>query len=462
MSLEECIQTAIDNNLSVKRSELAYTAAQINLSESKANRYPSLNFGANYGTNWGRSIDPTTNRFISRQINTSGITGSAGMLIFGGGQVHYSIKQSQLNIEASQFDVEKSKNDISLDIATFYLNVIFNKELVENANFQLESSNQQLSRTKRLVELGSLPRTSELELVSQVASNEVTVVNAQNNLALARLNLKQAMLLPSSQNIEIIVPNLELDSTWLIVASAEDIFQTALTNQPEIKSAKKQIESANYGVKVSTGAYYPTLSINGGLFTNYSSAADMSRTIYDNDNPILNEVPIGYYYQNPTTIATVYTAIETGTPIGDEQFGWGKQWNENFSQSFSLNLSIPVFNKLRTKSSVQRSKIQLQQMEIAVVEEQNFLRQTIESAYNDASAAQKTYFASTKQVDALEETFRAMENQYNLGVANFTDYQVASNNLFRAKSDLVRSKYDYIFRKKILEFYQNLPLTFEQ
>ena len=185
LSLQECISIALENNLTVKRSTLNAELSKISLLESQASRLPSLNFGANYGNNWGRSIDPTTNSFIAQQIKTSGLSGNSGLNLFAGGQIHFSIKQSQLNLFAAQYDLESTNDNIAMNIANFYLNIIFNQELLENALLQLKSTQQQLNRTQRLVAVGSLPRTSEMALISQLAGNQVTLVNAENNLALA-------------------------------------------------------------------------------------------------------------------------------------------------------------------------------------------------------------------------------------------------------------------------------------
>lgn len=451
LDLQQCIEIAIENNLSVKRSMLLKERARINLVQAQANRLPNLNVGGGYGYNWGRSIDPTTNQFINQQITFSGVNGNANLTLFNWFNLANTVKQNRLFLESSDYDVDKAKNDISLNIATFYLNVIFNRELVENAQYQLESSQNQLERTKKLVAGGALPRTNELELISQVATNEVNLVNAQNNLDLAFLNLKQAMLIPVAQKLDIVVPELEPDRDAFPDASAGAIFEVAVEAMPEIRSAELQVQSALMGIRIAQAAYTPTLSLSAGFSTNYSDAFGQ-RFIPGSGDPI----------QTPTGLVTESgEQVLTFTPSGEYvDYGFSDQFENNLSRSLQLNLSIPIFNNLQANSNVQRSKIALQQSEIAVTEQRNLLRQTIETAYNDAFAASKTYAASQRQVEALEETFRAVENQYNLGASNFTDYQVASNNLFGARSDMVRAKYDFIFKTKILDFYQGKPVTF--
>ncbi|MFT6865589.1 MAG: outer membrane protein [Cyclobacteriaceae bacterium] len=464
LDLQECVRIALENNLSIQRSVLFRENARVNMDQSRASQLPNVNLGGSYGYNWGRSIDPTSNQFITQQINFTGLNGNANMVLFNWFRLANTVKQNQLILESTEFDEDKAKNDISLNIATFYLNVIFNKELVDNANFQIENSRKQLERTKKLVASGSLARTSELELISQVASNEVNLITAQNNLDLALLNLKQGMMLPATQKIDIVIPDIDMDGGGMILPPVSEVYSAALDNMPEIKSAELMVQSAEMGIDVAKSGYTPTISLNAGFSTNYSNAFKEYRI--DADNPYtFNTDANGDVITTPTFYRTTtgLEGIEQLSVIPNGTFstvGFSTQFKNNLSKQLSMNLSIPIFNNLRNSSNVQRQKIALRQAEINVLEQQNFLRQTVETAHNDANAAAKVYSASQKQVDALVETFRSIENQYNFGAANFTEYQVASNNLFGAKSDLVRAKYDYIFKTKILDFYLGKTLSF--
>lgn len=452
LSLEECIEIAVENNLAVQRSNLNLESAQVALMQAQAQRYPTINLNGNAGYNWGRGIDPTTNQFIDQRISFNGIGGNASMPLINGLQTHNAIKQSKIDAEATEYDLQKSINDISLNTSLNYLNVIFNKELLENAKFQLESSQQQLDRTKILVESGALPISNELQLVSQVATNEVNLINAQNNLDLAVLTLKQGLLLPPGEEIDIIIPEITIDEAELENSTVMEVYEVALSNQPEIQSAELRVESAKVGVDVSKGAIFPTLNLSGGFSTNYSDA-------FIRFNPT-SAVPT----QETTDLQTVSgeaIVLNTFDVSGDfETVDLSTQYDNNLSKRLTMSLNVPIFNGFRTRSDIQRSRISLQQAEIASTEQRNNLYQTIESSYRNALAAAKTHSASQKQVASLEETLRAVENQYNNGAANFTDYQVASNNLFQARTDLSRAKYDFIFKKKVLEFYQGKPLSF--
>lgn len=454
LTLEECIEIAVDNNLTVQRSELNLRTAEVGLMQAKAQRYPTFNANGNFGYNWGRGIDPTTNQFIDQRINFNGLGASTSLPIINGLQVHNSIKQSKLDREASDYDLKKATNDISLNTALNYVNVIFNKELLENAKFQLESSQQQLERTTLLVESGALPLANKLQLESQVSTNEVNLINSQNNLNLAVLTLKQGLLLPPGDEIDITIPDITVDQAEIEQTSIIELYNEAVDNQPEIKSAELRVKSADVGLDVSRGAMYPTLSLSGSMNTNYSDAFQ--------DISVVNAVPTG-------NLQATTLQLQDGTPIFEQEFDvqlasetvpLSTQYDNNLNTRLSLNLNVPIFNNFRTRANVQRSKIALQQAEINKQEQENTLYQTIETSYRNAVAAAQTYSASQKQVASLDETLRAVENQYNNGAANFTDYQVAINNLYQARTDLSRAKFDYVFRKKVLEFYQGKPLTF--
>lgn len=418
MTLQECVELAIENNINVQRSKLSLETAEANQKQSEFARYPNLNTGAGYQINFGRSIDPTSNQFINDRINSFGLSGSSNVTLYNWGNLQNAVKQSKAQVEASTYDVERSSNNVQLDVVTFYLNVIFNQELLENARYQLQSSQEQLERTKKLVAANSLPRTSELELISQVASNEVNVINAENNLNLAKLSLKQVMLLPASEIIEVSLPEADVEEADLTIGS-DEVFAAAEQAMPEIKAADLRVMGAEFGYEAARSTLYPTLSFGAGVRSNFSSAAKP----FDPEDPA-------------------------------SQWTFTEQLADNLSQFVSLNLSIPVFNGYSARLNVQRSKVSMKQAELNAVEQRNFLRQTIETAYNDVQAASKSYSAASRQVEALEETFRTLERRIALQAANSTEYQVASNNLFQAKSDLTRAKFDYIFKKKLLDFYQ--------
>lgn len=454
---QECADYALKNNLNVKRGELNVKFEEINLRQSKADMFPTLNFGTQYGINWGRSIDPTTNLFLAQRIQSLGVQGGSSVTLFSGLQKLNTIKQNKLNLQASGNDLDKAYNDVIFDVITYYTNVIFSRELLETSKLQLETTRQQLDRTQKLVDAGSLPISQVLDLQSQLASNELDVVNAENNLNLALLNLKQAMQMPASEELEIVVPEIDASVYNFLGLSANGIYEVAERTQPEVKSADLGVQSSVIGEKIAKGSLYPSMTMGYNMFTNYSDVLNPLQ-LPDGTFGEPDEIPnAGFVTGNPGQTVTLFNPNPNFISVTNNV---GNQFDDNLSRALTFTFSIPVFNGLATRSGIQRSNIAKEQAEINAREIRNQLRQIIETAFNDALAASKAYEASQKQVSALEESFRVTEKRYNLGAVNFVDYQIAQNNLFGARSDLLRTKYDFIFKTKILDFYQGNPLEF--
>ncbi len=450
-TLQRCIDYALEHNLTVQNQQLNVDLNEVNLQQSKLNLAPTVNASSNLGLNWGLSINPVTN-FAQQQQQTNANAGlNASWLIFGGGRNLRTIRQNKALLENGENDLEKIKNDVILSLITLYTNVIFNEELFHNAETQYKSTKSQLERTAKQVKAGALPRSAELDLIAQLASNELNVIDAENNVQISLLQLKQAMLLSGSDYLGVIIPEIELDSSMLANINAQNIYKIAEAAMPEIRSADGQVAAAEIGIDVAKGSYLPTLRLNAGVNTNYSSIiADrgLSET-----NGTFTDVPIGFVGSSAGPM--VVTPIE-----GRDTFDYptGQQLGDNFGQSVSLSLSIPIFNNYQANAAVQRAKITRERAVVQAQQVRQQLRQTIETSSNDALSAAKSYVSSFKRVEAQEESFRATKQRYENGAANYTEYQVAENNLFQAKSDLLRAKYSFIFRLKILDFYQGKPI----
>jgi len=461
-SLEECIEYALDNNLSVKQSEYTVNDNEVQLTRSKGGMYPTANMGGGYSNLWGRSIDPTTNLFSTQRIQSLGLQLSANYTLYGGSQNRNSVKQNRLNLTSATFDLEKARNDIMLNVTLEFLTVVLNIELLENSQLQLEITKAQLETTSKQVEFGALPVSSELDLIAQVESNEVQVINAENNLRIAYLRLKQLLLLSADTPFEIEIPDVDQIEIEKEPVTANSVYEEAQKIMPEIKSVDTQVESAEMSVKIARGGMDPRLTLGGNMSSNYSSARDQERFMADPDGGSI-EIPtqIGYVINplEPTQQIPVFRDIEIPNGETVPDYPVGQQLQDNWSYSVSLNLYIPIFNGLQTRTQHQRAKIYSEQTRILAQQTRQNLRQTIELAYTDAHAAAKTYNASIRQVESLTESFRAAEKSYNLGAMNIYDYQVSSNNLFMARSDLLRAKYNYIFTTKVLDFYLGKPLS---
>jgi outer membrane protein len=454
-TLRECVDYALANNLQIKRSELDVELSNIDKLQSKLAMLPSANAQGSYGFNWGRGIDPVTNDFVSSQRNGyTSLGASSGVTLFNGFRIQNTIKQSNLELEASEEDLAKSRNDVSLNVVSLFVNVVFNKELVGNARLQLESSQQQFERTRKLVAAGSLPKSDELNLDAQVATNELNLVNQENALALSLLQLQQALQLPASDDFDVEIPEIAAEDL-VIDQTREEIYQIAKGAMPEIASARLQMESSRYGVKAARGQLYPRLTLGGSVNSNYSSSS-ATRFVPNGD---LIQYETAYYWVNSDNQRVM---IYGSRPDGSLQeiYRFKDQVKDNLYKSVNLTLSIPIFNGFNARANLQRAMISNEQARIISREVENALRQNVETSYNNAIAAAKSYNAATRQVEAREEAYRIAQQRHAIGAANYVEYQLAENDLFQARSDLARGKYEFIFTKKVLDFYLGKPLGF--
>ncbi|MBC6366006.1 TolC family protein [Algoriphagus sp. AK58] len=416
--LESCVQIALDNNLTLKRTELNQQIIEADLLQNKGQRIPTLSTGSSYGFRWGRSINPVTNLFENNRIGNVNLTANSNVALFRGNQINNNIARAKTNLESGMYTLEATKNEITLNIINLFINVVFNREQVKIAENQLKTTQEQLERTSKLVAAGSLPISDQLDLQSQNASNQLEVINAKNNLRIAKLNLAQAMQIPFTDDFDVIEPKFEINNTLMASENPEEIFAKAVEYMPEIKAAETDLRSAEYGVKIAKGAFYPTLGLGANVFTNYVDQ------VFGQDRP-----------------------------------SFGTQIETNLSQAAQLQLSIPIFTNFNNKSNLQRARAQQQISEVAALEAKNKLRQDIETAYNSALSAQLSFEASQTRVKSLEETFRIAQQRFDLGAINSVDFQIAQNNLFNAQADLLNAKYTYIFRVKVLDFYLGNPIN---
>ena len=447
-TLRELIDYAIANNLTVKRSTYAVETGEVNYLQSKVTMLPTVNANGSYGYNWGRSIDPGSNSFTENRIKSVNLSASGSLLLWNGFRLMYNMKQNGTELEALNEDLIKSRNDVILSVITLYINVVFNKELYNNARLQLRSTDEQLQRTRKLADAGSVPRANVLNLEAQHATNELNLIQRENALNFTVLQLKQALQLPSSVAMDVVLPQADLNAEDVINKTPEEIYDIATSTMPEIKAAQLRRKSASYALYSTRGNYYPRLSLNASLSTVYSD----QRFVFVPDGTT-TEQPIGYVQGSPGTI--IVAPSRNGSVVLP---GYGDQFENNLGKSLGFNLQIPIFNGFATRSASQRAAINRNLAEINLTENENRLRQTVETAYNDAIASIKTYNSSQRQVSARDEAFRMTKQRFDIGAVNYVEYQVAENDLFQAQSDMLRAKYDFIFRKKVLDFYQGLPL----
>jgi len=428
-TLEDCLRHAQVNNITIKKAFLNTEISKQNHFQSKMALLPNLNASLSDNTNFGRNIDPVTNQITIDRVRNNNFSLSSSVTLFNGFQSINNVRKNNFDYLSSKYDAEKIANDISVNIVTAYLQLLYNSDLVEVSQQKVDVSKLQVERISKMVEVGSLPKGDLLNTESQKAQEELQLINAQNQRDIAKLNLMQLLDLSVSESFDIVQLEVEVDENYSTVDN-QAVYALALENLPDVKSAETKLKSSERSLAISQGTRSPRLSLSASVGTLYSDAN--RRLFYDS----LGAIPT---YQD---------------------YSFEDQFNDNVSQAISLSLSIPIFNNWQANASISRAKIGVLQAQYSLQEAKNNLRKTIEQAQNDARSAQKKYIASKKAVAYQEESFQYTQNKYDLQLVNSYDYNNAKNTLFKAETDLLQSKYDYLFKTKMLDFYMGKPLKF--
>ncbi|NOU60546.1 TolC family protein [Marinifilum caeruleilacunae] len=427
-SLEKCINYAKEHNIDLQLRKLDAEVQANNTTQSKFDLLPSLNGSTSYNFSYGRTLRAdNTYGDINTQSGSLGL--SAGVTLFNGFQKYNSIKQNELDLKASLQDVEKAKEDLALNITSSYLNILFNKELLQVAEEKLKVTKLQIKRTEALVEAGTLPKGTLMEQNAQAAREELEVVNSLNNLDLALLDLAQLLDLENPSDFDISIPELPVLNATRSMVDPESVFINALEFRPEMKAARYRLESSEKGLYIAKGQRAPSLSMSGYWGSSYSK-----------DFP-------------------EYGLDANGAPvIVREEMKLSDQLSNRENKAFGFNLNIPIFNGGQVNRNIANAKINIDRNKLYMENSKNALRKEIQQAHANARAAMNKYFSSETAVSSTEEAFRYTEEKFNLGLVNSVDYNQEKNNLFQAKSNLLQAKYEYIFRTKILDFYNGIEI----
>lgn len=417
-SLLKCIDYALENNIQIKQQSLNSNYYNNELSQAKSNRLPNLNAGFQNNMNYGRTLG-SDNTYLNINSNSTSGNLSTNVTLWNGFTLNNAVKKADLDLQASLADMDKAKNDIMLNIAAAYLEILYAQELQKVAEDVLKITQLQIDRTNKLVDAGSLAKGSLFEIEAQAAREELDVVNTQNTVQLNYLTLYQLLELPSTESFKIEVPVLPEIGANMSLINSMDIFKTSVSLMPEVKSAELKFESSKKQLLIAKGNLYPSLSLGGSYYNNYNNK---------------------YKYPDP--------------PYGTgEMISFKDQFKSNQRYGFGFSLSIPIFNRFQVRNGISNAQIQVESNELQLQSTKNLLRKDIEQAYTNALAAFKRYIANQKTVVASKEAFRYTEEKFNVGMVNSVEYNQSKNNLSKAQSDLLQAKYEYIFRTKILDFY---------
>ena len=448
-NLQQCIDYALKNNPTIKQNALNADINMVSYNQSKATILPSLNAGANHTYNNGQKIDPYTNKFASSTILSENFYAQAQVTLWSGLQQYNNVKKNQYAYLSSKENYEQQKNDLALNVASSFLQVVYNTELLKVADNQVQISQQQLDRTQKLADAGAAAMSSVYDIKAQLATDQYSYVTAQNNYNLSLLSLKQLLYLDSLNSFSIEKPAFELTAADLAAYQPTDIYQMALKSQHKIKSAEYNLISSEKNLSYAKGKISPSLTLSGTLGSGYSG---LDKTI--SSAVFTGTTSTGYY--TSTGEQVVQPTFNTTT----KTTAWANQLNNNLNKSIAFSLSIPLFNGLSTYANIQTAKLQMLSNQYGYDIAKQQLYKTIVQAYTDAQGALNKYASAKVAYETSVQSFNYAEQKFNAGVLNSFDFNNSKNRTLKTETDMLNAKYDFIFKLKVLDYYQGKPLTF--
>ncbi|HMS67718.1 MAG: TolC family protein [Saprospiraceae bacterium] len=440
--LQKCIKTAIDNNLTLKNAALTKESAAIDLTQAKHGQYPNLSGSSGTFLNFGRTIDPTSNQFIAANFFSNNYSVNTGILLFNGFRLRNQIKQSELSFQSAMLDQEQTIRNITLDVATAYLNALFAKERINVAQSNLAISEQQLNQTQKLIDAGNSAPNEIFNIQSLFAQNNQALVAARNDYTLGLLQLKQLMNISVETNFEV-GANANVDNlTDPLSVELSTLMSRGSSNQPSLKARQIDVLAAEKGTDIAKARYYPTINLGGSLSTNYSN---QGRIVTGFNTEISSQTVI--FQNNPVTIG-----FQNQVPIFADK-PYFSQLKDNLSYGFGLNISIPILSNYQIKGGVERAKINVERAEIALKQEQLTINSNIQRAYADAINARTSLDAIKATLDSEKNAYDAASKRFEIGAVNSFDLTNAKTRLDIANTNYLNAKYEYIFRSKLLDFY---------
>ena len=425
-TLQECVEYAVENNLTIEQYELDLENANIDKSDAMGNLLPNLNGSSSMSSNTGFSINPTNNLPTNSTAFNVNLGVSSNVTLFDGLRNIHQINRAKINAIANQYRLDDLKDDIRLSVANAYLQVLSSKEQLKTFRAQYAVTEQDLKRTKELVESGVLPRGDLLEIEATAATQQQQIVNGEGMVLISRVNLAQLLQITDYENFDIAEEEFLIPPSDILDNPAKVIFDKALTFRNDIKFSESNVELAKKDLEIAKGGYYPTLSAFFQYGTRYSDVTQI---------PDGNGVP---YTPNFTDQLWIFDGI-----------------------SYGAQLNIPIFNGWSTKNNVKRSHISLEKAKLQLEQNKLDLETNIQQAYVDVSTFEKAYEAAEKTLEARRLAYEYAKERYEVGLMNAFDFSQAQARVDNAQADVIRTKYDYIFRLKILEFYFGLPISLD-
>ena len=451
-TLQDAINYALKHNISIQQNELNQRLALLTWRQSQYAQLPSLNVSPTYGISKGRSIDPTSNQFVTGSYNFLSASASSNVLVFGWFQQRNTIAKNKYSWEAAQADLNQLKNDVSLNIATGFLRVLMAREQIKVNEKQVALSAAQLQQTQKFAAVGRLPELNVAQLEAQLASDSSALISALSDYNASILDIKALLNLDFSQSFEAVIPDLPMeDRISLQTLSPEYIYQEAVKNVPSVRSAALKLKSAQKNWNAARGGLLPQLSLSGQLGSNWTS------TYRQFDGYTLSGTSSTGTFVNIG--GTQYDVMQPNVIPRYSSPNMFTQLENNFRQTISATLNVPLFNGWQTQYQVRQAKLNILTQELTQYQTELKLKQDVYKAHNDATNAVQKYYAAKRSQEAAQRAFDFAAKRYELGLTNTVEYLSTQNNLYKAEASLLNSKYDLIFKLKVIDYYLGKQLT---
>ncbi|MCX7728177.1 MAG: TolC family protein [Bacteroidia bacterium] len=447
LTLQQCIDIAIQNNLNLKISEVNVGVSRNNFTQAQAQSLPNINGTAMHNYQYGRTVDRYTNTFANTNVLSQNFYLSAQWTVWAGLSQYNTIQSNKMHLLSAQESFNQQKNDLMINVATAYVNILLSQDILEVNKKQYEITKQNYDRNKILFEQGSISISALKDIEGQLANEELNVINARNTLELNLLALRQIMNVPANQSLEILKPEITIYSDILSQYTVDDIYNMALKTQPSVKSQEYQLKSYEYMLKASKGKRSPVFNISASLGTGYSGLAKRVigyQTQMDTLGTIPGFGPLIYNQQVPILEKTPFL----------------QQYKDNFNKVFGFSLNVPIFNGLSVHTSIKNAQLNVLNAKYNYDLNNQNLYKTIAQAYLNAQLALSKYQATQKSFDASKLSYEMNESKYQQGALSFFDYSISKSRYAAAQANLLQAKYDLFFKIKILEFYAGKPLNF--
>lgn len=421
-TLQQCLDYALANNIQLKQRTLTTKSSQEDVLQSKASLFPSVSFSASQNMNYRPfaqqtiTLDGGTMTTSSNLVTYNGSYGiNARWTVWNGGRNYTNVKQRKLTEQQNEYAEQEYANSIQEQITMLYVQILYVTEAIKVDNEVLSASRMQLERAQEMVKIGTLARVDAVQLESQVAQDELTLVSAKSQLANYKLQLKQLLEIHDDAEFELALSDVSDERVLALIPQQSEVYSNALANRPEIKSQQLNIENSNLTLKSARAGYMPTVSLQGGLGTN-----------------------------------NVY----------GQRIGFGEQVKSNLSYSMGVSVSVPIYDNHETRTSIRKAKYSQETSQLQLQDAQKKLYSSIEQYYLDATTNQQKYAYAKKNVESMRESYELVSEQFRLGLKNIVELTTGKNNLLQAEQQLLETKYTTLYNLAMLKFYQGAAIAF--